>query len=111
MTHPGFVPANAGALDSRLRGNDGEPVPTPGFVIPAKAGTQGISSAAKTEALDSRLRGNDGEPVPTPGFVIPAKAGTQGISSAAKTKALDSRLHGNDGDMAHPQRAARRAWR
>jgi predicted butyrate kinase (DUF1464 family) len=75
------------------------PVPTPGFVIPAKAGTQGFPGAVKTEALDSRLRGNDGQ-VPIPGFVIPAKAGTQGFPGAVKTGALDSRLRGNDGEVA-----------
>jgi hypothetical protein len=36
------------------------PVPTPGFVIPAKAGIQGFPGPVKTGALDSRLRGNDG---------------------------------------------------
>jgi len=65
------VPAQ-GALDSRLRGNDGDAR----SVIPAQPGTQG--------ALDSRLRRNDGDAR----SVIPAQAGTQG--------ALDSRLRGND---------------
>jgi hypothetical protein len=96
VSTPGFVipaipdAAKTGALDSRLRGNDGE---VSGFVIPA------IPDAAKTGALASRLRGNDGE-VPPPGFVIPAKAGTQGFPDAAKTRALDSRRRGNDGESA-----------
>jgi hypothetical protein len=69
--------AKSGALDSRLRGNDGEES-TPGFVIPAKVGIQA-----------------DGE-VSTPGFVIPAKAGIQGFPGTAKSGALDSRLRGID---------------